>query len=51
MEYISHYTPRKIYTPLRRFYAWVGFCSLIFCSIGLIVFLVWANRFIDAHLV
>ena len=38
------------YTPLRRFYAWVGFLTLIALAIGAVAALVWAHGFINAGL-
>lgn len=36
------------YTPIRRFYAWVGFTTLVLLSVGTVWFLIWANAFINA---
>lgn len=45
IEYISGQTS-KVYTPLRKFYAWYGFINLMIHIIAIIGFIVWSNNII-----
>jgi hypothetical protein len=36
------------YTPIRKFYAWVGFITLIVLAVEAVRWVVWANHFINA---
>lgn len=38
------------YTPIRQFFAWVGFIAILAIIIATIVYVIKANRFIDANM-
>ncbi len=47
---IAYKAGKATYTPLKKFYAWYGFASIILHTIALVSFLTWAHRFINANL-
>ena len=52
MQQIKHLQVQwsKDYTPLRRFYAWVGSVTLILAAVALVYAVIWANAYVDASL-
>lgn len=49
-HYCEEHCSRKHVTPLRNFYAWVGFVTICMLVIGIIAFIVWGNHYIDINL-
>lgn len=38
----------KEYTPIRQFYAWVGFVTIAFVLVKFVAWFIWAHQYLAA---